>query len=67
MSTHDEWLNQIQEEAIEPDRPICDPHHHLWDQPGNRYLLDELMAEPVNRACGHARTKRLRHARAFPS
>jgi predicted TIM-barrel fold metal-dependent hydrolase len=21
------------EEAIEPDLPICDPHHHLWDMP----------------------------------
>ena len=25
--------------------PICDPHHHLWDRHGNRYLLDELLAD----------------------
>ena len=30
------------ESAIEPELPICDPHHHLWDYPGSRYLLDEL-------------------------
>src|ERR1700712_922259 len=33
------------EEIIEPDLPICDPHHHLWDRPGNRYLLDDLLAD----------------------
>ena len=25
--------------------PIIDPHHHLWDRPGWRYLLDELLAD----------------------
>src|SRR5262245_63799620 len=33
------------EEILEPGRPICDPHHHLWDHPGRRYLLDELLAD----------------------
>lgn len=33
------------EEILEPDLPICDPHHHLWDFPGNRYLLPELVAD----------------------
>ena len=41
----DGWLAQVQEEILEPDLPICDPHHHLWDHPGNRYLLDELLAD----------------------
>jgi L-fuconolactonase len=27
------------EEILDPDLPICDPHHHLWDFPGSRYLL----------------------------
>ncbi len=40
-----EWLAQVQEEILEPGRPICDPHHHLWDRADNRYLLDELMAD----------------------
>ncbi len=33
------------EDIIEPDLPICDPHHHLWDFPGGRYLLPELLAD----------------------
>ena len=41
----EEWLAQVQEEVLEPALPICDPHHHLWDHPTNRYLLDELLAD----------------------
>jgi len=33
------------EEAIEPEMPICDPHHHLWEHPNNRYLLEELLQD----------------------
>ena len=33
------------EPILEPDLPIVDPHHHLWDRPGWRYLLDELLAD----------------------
>lgn len=40
-----EWLDQVQEEILEPELPICDPHHHLWDHPQSRYLLDELLAD----------------------
>ena len=39
------WLGKLTEEILEPDLPIVDPHHHLWDHPGSRYLLDELWAE----------------------
>ncbi len=39
------WLAQVQEPIIEPDRPICDPHHHLWDNEHSRYLFDELLAD----------------------
>ena len=43
MTTQREvWLSQIAEEAIEPDLPICDPHHHFWDRDGDRYLLGHL-------------------------
>lgn len=35
----------MDEPILEPGRRICDPHHHLWDHPGNRYLLDELLAD----------------------
>src|SRR5207244_2217370 len=30
------------EPILEPELPIVDPHHHLWDRPGWRYLFDEL-------------------------
>src|SRR2546426_3222944 len=40
-----EWLDRWHEEIIEPELPIVDPHHHLWDRPGWRYLLDELLAD----------------------
>ena len=39
------WLASRQEDIIEPALPICDPHHHLWDYPGSRYLLPELLAD----------------------
>src|ERR1044071_2178043 len=43
---HD-WLARWQEEIIEPDLPIVDPHHHLWDVPDwdTRYLHDDLLAD----------------------
>jgi predicted TIM-barrel fold metal-dependent hydrolase len=40
-----DWLAATQEKALEPDRPIIDPHHHLWDRPGNRYLLHDLIED----------------------
>ncbi|MGO7482892.1 amidohydrolase [Rhizobium ruizarguesonis] len=40
-----EWLSLLTEEPIEPDLPIIDPHHHLWDHTGARYMFDDLMAD----------------------
>ena len=40
-----EWLGKLSEAILEPELPIVDPHHHLWDHPGSRYLLDELLAD----------------------
>ena len=45
-----DWLALTQEETLEPDIPICDPHHHFWDMraeyiPYHRYLLHELAAD----------------------
>jgi L-fuconolactonase len=45
MPTNEAWLGLVREDALEPERPIVDPHHHLWDRNGNRYLLDELLAD----------------------
>ncbi|HET6470409.1 MAG TPA: amidohydrolase family protein [Pseudomonadales bacterium] len=39
------WLAQVNEPVLEPELPICDPHHHLWDFPNSRYLLDELLLD----------------------
>lgn len=45
MAGNLEWLGQVKEEVLEPDLPIIDPHHHLWDHPGSRYELNELMSD----------------------
>lgn len=45
MAGNPEWLAEVKEAALEPGLPIIDPHHHLWDHPGSRYQLDELMAD----------------------
>jgi L-fuconolactonase len=39
------WLAQRQEEIIEPGLEIVDPHHHLWDRPEHRFLINELLAD----------------------
>jgi predicted TIM-barrel fold metal-dependent hydrolase len=39
------WLDRRKEPILEPALPIIDPHHHLWDRPGWRYLLDDLLAD----------------------
>ena len=33
------------EAALDPDLPICDPHHHLWNHPGNPYLAQEFLRD----------------------
>ena len=38
----DAWLELSKEDALDPSLPICDPHHHLWDKPGDRYMIDEV-------------------------
>ncbi len=42
----DEWLALRTEPVLEPDLPIFDPHHHLWDRrPHSLYLLPELLKD----------------------
>ncbi|MBI1260896.1 MAG: amidohydrolase family protein [Rhizobiales bacterium] len=45
MADNADWLAKRREDIIDPDRPIIDPHHHLWDFPGSRYMLDEVLAD----------------------
>ena len=45
-----DWLELTPEPTLEPEMPICDPHHHFWDfrlerVPYQRYLLHELNAD----------------------
>ena len=45
-----DWLALTSEPTLEPQIPICDPHHHFWDFradriPYQRYLLHELAAD----------------------
>jgi len=41
----EDWLAQYTEEVIDPQRPIVDPHHHLWDRGGQRYMIEEMAAD----------------------
>ena len=42
---HHRWLDLTLEEALESALPICDPHHHFWDRPNDRYFLDDLLSD----------------------
>lgn len=39
------WRALHREEILDPQLPIIDPHHHLWMRNGDRYLLDEYLAD----------------------
>ena len=39
------WLALHDEPVLEPDRPIVDAHHHLWDRPDNRYLFLDFLSD----------------------
>jgi predicted TIM-barrel fold metal-dependent hydrolase len=42
-----EWLASVSEDILEPERPIIDTHHHLWDTPSmwGLYMLEDLWAD----------------------
>ncbi len=39
------WTKQRHEAALEPDLPIIDTHHHLWENENGRYLLNEFVED----------------------
>src|SRR5688500_11062098 len=41
----EDWLAQHTEDVIDPRRPSVDPHHHLWDRGGQRYMIEEMAAD----------------------
>ncbi len=40
-----EWVAKVSEPALEPELPIVDPHHHLWQRAGNDYMFHDLLAD----------------------
>jgi len=42
FAINEDWLALHKEAPIDPAMPIIDPHHHLWDRGGARYLFDQL-------------------------
>lgn len=56
MRYQPDWLDLVREDAIDPDLPIIDAHHHLYDDPVRnatmgRFLVDEFLSEIA--ASGH--------------
>src|SRR6202453_1341821 len=41
----EDWLALRREETIDPERPIVDAHHHLWDRGGQRYMIEEITGD----------------------
>lgn len=39
------WLEQVEEEVLDPEIVIVDSHHHLWEQSGVPYLLHEILGD----------------------
>ncbi len=44
-SPDDAWLATLDEEVLDPELPIIDPHHHLWVRNGYTYLMPELASD----------------------
>ena len=49
IPVRDDWLARRTEAILEPELPIVDPHHHLWERPGWVYMLDDLLADTNSR------------------
>ena len=63
LPVREAWLAARQEEILDPGQRIVDPHHHLWERPGWRYLLHDMLADLRS---GHdVRATVLVQARAF--
>jgi predicted TIM-barrel fold metal-dependent hydrolase len=45
LAVRQDWLARGMEDPLEPELPIVDAHHHLWDRQNWRYLFDEYIAD----------------------
>jgi len=43
------WVAKLSEPALEPELPIVDPHHHLWQRTGNDYMFHDLLGRHADR------------------
>ena len=42
LAVRNEWLALHREAPLQPELPIIDAHHHLWDRQTGRYLTHEF-------------------------
>ncbi len=49
LSRWEQWLDLGHEAPLDPQMPVIDPHHHLWDRGGHTYLGPQFAAD----ASGH--------------
>jgi predicted TIM-barrel fold metal-dependent hydrolase len=40
-----QWRALLREDIIDPAEPLIDAHHHLWNKPGQPYLLNEYLTD----------------------
>jgi predicted TIM-barrel fold metal-dependent hydrolase len=45
IAPNPEWVARHSEPALEPELPIVDPHHHLWQRADNDYMFHDLLAD----------------------
>jgi predicted TIM-barrel fold metal-dependent hydrolase len=45
MPTDSSYPRAAVEAALDPELPICDAHHHLWERPPDTYLLSQLQED----------------------
>ena len=45
FDVREDWLAKRREEPIDSGVPIIDPHHHLWERGGARYLLQDIKGD----------------------
>ena len=49
IPVREDWVSSRHEAILEPDLPIIDPHHHLWDRledrPGTQYMLEDVLKD----------------------
>ena len=49
MPFNEQWLEKVIEDPIDPEIPIIDPHHHLWETANTHvdkpYMREDLISD----------------------